>query len=426
MRGLAPVCILGLALLVGGPASRAQAQHAATASPLVHPRIVVTFANTVESAPAPPGSTGQRYGGTTYLVGQSAHAMARRVAAQYGLKEVTSWPIKTLAVHCVVYEIVDGRSVAAVLAALAKDPRVGIAEPLNEFHTLTGPGPPYNDPLYDLQTNLAELRIERAHARTQGAGVRIALIDTGVDTRHPDLRGRIASMRSFVPRPPSPLWYRHGTAMAGLIAAVANNHIGIVGIAPRARLEVFEACWQLTVDQDDAVCNSMTLAKAITAAIEAHVQLVNLSIGGPDDKLLTLVVEEGIKKGVTFVGSAAPAEDGFPARVPGVIIAGSTEHPGWPARLTAPASEVFTLRPEGEYDRESGTSVAAAEVTGAIALLMSAAHGRLSSGQISALLTASASSEPSGTGALVPALDINGALLQMDMEQGRMAQSHGR
>src|SRR5438874_2577159 len=125
------------------------------------------------------------------------------------------------------------RAVPEVLAALSKDARVVLAQPLNEFHTLTGaaaPAAPYNDPLYDLQSNLVTLGIARAHARAQGAGVRIALIDTGVDARHPDLGGRIRGTHSFLgklgtPRagePAAPL-LRHGTAMAGLIAAVANN-----------------------------------------------------------------------------------------------------------------------------------------------------------------------------------------------------------
>src|SRR5207244_10955944 len=132
---------------------------------------------------------------------QSARRKGRRVAAACSLRVVANWPIKTLAVHCVVYEILDGRPVAMVVAALSKDSRVALAQPLQEFHTLADAGQsgsPYNDPLYDLQTNLTALGVAAAHERSQGAGVRIALIDTGVDTKHPDLRGRIARVRSFV------------------------------------------------------------------------------------------------------------------------------------------------------------------------------------------------------------------------------------
>jgi len=138
--------------------------------------------------------------------------------------------------------------------------------------------------------------------------VRIALIDTGVDTRHPDLRGRIARVKSFVDsKPRSSRSFRHGTAMAGLIAAVANNRVGIVGIAPLAQVEVFEACWQLKPDTDEAACNTFTLAQALVAALDAGVALVNLSIGGPADPLLSALVEAGLKRGVIFIGCGCRA-----------------------------------------------------------------------------------------------------------------------
>jgi subtilisin family serine protease len=431
-RLLAALCVLGVALLATGQLACAQLASApAAATPQVHARIVVTFVNSLESSPRPAGTTGPRYGGATYLVGQSAHAMARRVASQYSLKEVASWPIKLLSVHCVVYEIPDQRTVSDVLEQLSKDRDISLAQPLQEFHTLSSPEhgevPPYNDPLYDLQTNLTALGIERAHTRTRGAGVHVGLIDTGVDARHPDLQGRIVSTRSFVPtQAPSARSYRHGTAMAGLIAAVADNHIGIVGIAPLAQLEVFEACWQLRPDADDAACSTFSLAKAIAAAIDAKVPLVNLSISGPEDPLLTQLVRVGIGNGVTFVAAAAQPADGFPSHIPGLLIAGSTEHGSWPATLTAPADHVFTLRPYGEYDFESGTSVAAAEVTGAVALVMSASHHRLSTQKIGSLLTQTPQRAAAAVATSdVPALNINGAISELDLEQDRTAASSG-
>ena len=101
------------------------------------PRIVVAFANQPAAAPGPAGTTGSRYGGTGYGVGQSAQRQARSVAAAYALREVTSWPIQLLSMHCVVFEIANGRPVADVVAALSKDSRVVLAQPLQEFHTLT-------------------------------------------------------------------------------------------------------------------------------------------------------------------------------------------------------------------------------------------------------------------------------------------------
>ncbi|MGH8276891.1 MAG: S8 family peptidase, partial [Steroidobacteraceae bacterium] len=302
MGTLARACLLWLAAC-GTCAGQVPASAPGPAPAAALPRIVIGFPNDVGAAPGPAGATGRRYTGGGYRVSQNAELLARRVAAEYSLRAVASWPIKALSMHCVVYEITNGRPMSEVLAALSHDARVVLAQPLHEFHTFSGPpAPPYNDPLYDLQTNLAALGIPLAHRRAQGAGVRVALIDTAVDIHHPDLRGRIGTHRSFLGAQRGAAGsLRHGTAMAGIIAAVANNHIGIVGIAPLARLEVFEACWQLQAEADAAVCNTFTLAQALAAALESGAPLVNLSLAGPADPLLSALVETGLRRGVVFV-----------------------------------------------------------------------------------------------------------------------------
>jgi len=401
-----------------------------SAAPL--PKIVVAFANEPLAAPGPAGTTGARYGGTGYRVGQSAQREAHSVAADYSLREVRSWPIAVLSMHCVVYEITNGRPAGEVIAALSKDSRVLLAQPLQEFHTLTAAadaapasapapagaaaraGAAYNDPLYDLQTNMATLGIARAQKRAQGAGVRIAVIDTGVDLAHPDLHGASLRSRSFLDKSAAAASLRHGTAMVGLIAAVANNHVGIVGLAPRAHLEVLEACWQLTAGNDAAACNTFTLARALAAALASDVQLVNLSVAGPADPLLTALVQAGLKRGVTFVGAAAGPDAPFPTAIPGVITAAGTEQTPPPGALAAPSQHVMTLRPAGEYDFESGSSIAAAEITGVLALLMSASPARLSSATLVSLLTGPT---PVRSADPLP-VDVNAALERLDALRG--------
>jgi subtilisin family serine protease len=423
MRAIVHACLLGLVIVSAGTENSVASPPVATASArseTTHARVVVTFANEPRQSPGPAGSTGRRYTGDGYLLAQSAHRQAKRVAAKYALREVANWPIKALAIHCVVYEIPDDRPVAAVLEALSKDSNVALAEPLSEFHTLSDTKqPPYNDPLYDLQTNLPALGIAAAHELSQGAGVRIALIDTGVDTRHPDLHGRIAGTRSFVDVPAtSPASYRHGTAMAGLIAAAANNHIGIVGIAPLAKLEVFEACWQLQPDSDEAVCNTFTLAKALVAVLDSGIPLVNMSIAGPSDPLLSALIQAAMKRGVTFVGAVAEPADAFPVDIPGVIAAQGLQRSLRPDAFSVPANHILTLRPDGQYDFESGTSVAAAELTGVIALLLSSTDNRLSTSSIVSLLKETGGSA-ADAGASGSTLNVNAALAKLDLEQHR-------
>ena len=418
-RLLSPGAVFALLTVLGGATASAD-EPASSAFDPAHQFIVVTFANAPLRSVGHAGTTGTHYSGGTYGLAQSASEEAKLIAATYSLRQVISWPIKELSVHCVVYEIPDTRTVDEVLAVLSKDSRVKLAQPLQQFRTLAAPPPPvsYNDPLYELQTNLVALDISAAHTHSQGAGVRVGLIDTGVDSKHPDLRDRIAHTSSFIPSPATnAAAYRHGTAMAGLIAAVANNNVGIVGIAPLARIEVYEACWQLKANTDDAVCNTFTLAKAIAAAIESHVPLVNLSLGGPADPLLSALVEEGLRRGVIFVGSTTDRADTFPANVRGVISVGGSEHEHTAAMLSAPATHVLTLRPGGQYDFESGTSVAAAEITGIVALLL-AEKSRLTATTIVSLLKESAASAADRGN-----IDVSSALTVLEAQKsgGRLA-----
>jgi subtilisin family serine protease len=427
MRVFARVSALVALVLSAWTSAPTIADTAAIPFDAGHHFVVVTFANDPYRPASRAGSTGRRYTGGTYGVAQGAHNNAQRIASTYSLKEVASWPIKELGVHCVVYEIPDVRSVTEVLATLTKDPRITLAQPLQEFHTLTGAPAQgakttYNDPLYGLQTNLVSMDIAAAHERSQGAGVEVGLIDTGVDSSHPDLRDRISGSRSFVSTrsstAPTPGSYRHGTAMAGLIAAVANNNVGIVGIAPLARIRVFEACWQLGPNADAAACNTFTLAKALAAALEARIPLINMSIAGPADPLLSALVQSGLKRGVIFIGSTADEADSFPTNINGVIGVANSDGNHDSATLAAPATNVLTLRPNAEYDFESGTSVAAAEMTGVVALLLSA-NSRLTSDSIVSLLR----STP-GPATQPGAIDVGAAVAKVEAERaGRLARS---
>lgn len=410
------------ALLLLAIGSTASARAVTSSAPVTfqspHALIVVTIPNEPFRLPARAGTTGSRYAGDNYGVAQSAHQVARRLASAYSLREVASWPIRELGVHCVVFEIPDDRPVAALLAALGKDSRVVLAEPMNEFHTLTAQSA-YNDPLFGLQSNLVSLGIPAAHARSQGSGVRVALIDTGVDGAHPDLRGRIARTHSFIgARSAGASAERHGTAMAGLIAAVANNNVGIVGIAPLAQVEVFEACWQLAPDSDEAACNTFTLAQALAAALESRAPLINLSIAGPADPLLSALVQSGLKRGVIFVGSAADVPESFPTNIEGVIAVGGSDRQYAGAVLSAPSVHVLTLRPAAQYDFESGTSVAAAEMTGICALLL-ASNARLTAGEIVTLLKNSRA--PADASAHETSLDVSSALARLEAQRSATA-----
>jgi subtilisin family serine protease len=186
--------------------------------------------------------------------------------------------------------------------------------------------------------------------------------------------GQIVARRNFVDADEHAFRLdRHGTAVAGVIAAVADNHIGIVGIAPAAHLLALKACWQSGAAARPAACNSFTLAQALESAIDLQADVVNLSLAGPADPLLARLVQRGMQHGMVFVGAAPPAgmQAGFPTDVEGVLaVAAAEDATGGGRYLLAPGHEVLTLVPDGHWDFASGSSIAAAEVTATVALVL--------------------------------------------------------
>jgi hypothetical protein len=137
VRTVAQTCVLSLVIFSARSYSTGASLEAPISAHLEpqHARIIVAFPNAPQRPPGMAGTTGRRYEGNRYLVAQSAHRAAQRVAAAYGLRIVASWPIKALGIHCVVYEIPDGRSASDLVAALTNDSHVAFAQPLQQFHT---------------------------------------------------------------------------------------------------------------------------------------------------------------------------------------------------------------------------------------------------------------------------------------------------
>jgi hypothetical protein len=361
-------CSLGCAAV----ATRPEVARAAAPLPDAAARqILVTFAPQPSLGLPRAGSSAPDYdGGADYKTTMRTRELAEQIGRSYGLTVVSQWPVEALHVHCVVFAVGAEAARSEVIARLAKDPRIESVQPMQLFAAEGRASTDYRD----LQHNLAELGLADAQRWATGAGVRVAIVDTGVDLSHPALAGRIAQARDFVAdsprRPPAE---RHGTAVAGVIAA----DTGIVGVAPGAELLALRACWPVSPDAAEASCSSFTLAKALSFAIAAHPQVINLSLGGPADPLLERLVRVALTKGIVVVAArGATADTRFPSDVPGVVAVLAWPPPqGAPgddgaSALAAPGKEILTAVPGGHYDFLSGSSLAAGEVSGVIALLL--------------------------------------------------------
>jgi subtilisin family serine protease len=298
----------------------------------------------------------------------------------YRLQTVFAWTMVSLSERCIVFEIPRTHSQDEILRRLRADPRVGSAQPIATFEALAGGNSKqesYNDPYAHLQRSIQALDLEKAHRWATGKGVRIAVIDTGVDVDHPDLRGQIARVGNFVEQGEQGFTSDiHGTAVAGVIAASTNNQVGIVGVAPQSEIYALKACWPKAPGTREAVCDSYTLARAIDFAIAQGARILNFSLAGPHDPLLARLIGVALQRGIVVV--AADAGDGrrtFPATLQGVIgVLGADQvdtHPrASPSDVGAPSADILSTVPHGSYDFFSGSSLAAAQVSGVAALLL--------------------------------------------------------
>lgn len=342
--------------------------------PAAAERIVLVLHEGRGEAEVPGGARASQYRNRgTYAATTWNGRVSRKLARRHGLEYVADWWMSEVALNCAVLRVPAGQSVAHALEALRADPEIALVQPMGTFRTL---GRSYSDPYFELQAAARYFDLAALHERATGRGVRIAVIDTGVAAGHPDLAGQVKVQQNFASAV-SPGFDDdiHGTAVAGLVVARPDNHEGIVGIAPEAELFAFKACWPQAAGGLAAQCNSFTLALAINAALRAGVDIINLSLTGPVDGVIERLLQAAAERGVVVVAAIAEnAEDGpgFPASVPGVIAvasAGSGTGPAAPEVVVAPGEEIVTTVPATGYSFLSGTSFAAAQVTGYVALL---------------------------------------------------------
>jgi hypothetical protein len=305
------------------------------------------------------------------LTSKARHRLAERIAHRHQLDLLDrGWPMPLLGLDCFVMRVPAGMTVESAMAAVGHDPQVAWSQPMQLYRTQTAVRG--RDPLLPVEPAAIAWHLEDLHHIATGRGVKVAVIDSRVETDHPDLAGQFVASQDFVTgRPSGP--ERHGTAVAGVIAAKADNGIGMAGIAPGARLMALRACWQTGSSLSaPTLCDSLGLAQALQYAILHGARVINLSLAGPPDRLLDRLIEIAEARNISVVAAYDPAlpGGGFPASKTGVIaVASETMSRLPPGVYAAPGNDVPTTEPGGKWYLVDGSSFAAAHVSGLIALV---------------------------------------------------------
>ncbi|MFC3992789.1 type VII secretion-associated serine protease mycosin [Actinoplanes siamensis] len=233
---------------------------------------------------------------------------------------------------------------------------------------------------------LQTLDLTDAWTYADGAGITVAVIDSGVDAHHPDLEGQVLPGLDLVNSKGDGDTdaVGHGTTVSGIIAGRADDNTGVVGIAPKAKILPVRV-----LDEQNRYDDALVVAKGLRWAVDHGARVVNLSLGGSaNSPALAAALDYAFAKDVVVIActgnvnasSSAARGVWYPAREPGVIAVAGVERNGtdlWSGSITgretvvtAPATELVGAKPGG-YWKVQGTSFAAPMVAGTAALIRS-------------------------------------------------------
>ena len=297
------------------------------------------------------------------------------VARRLGLFTVASQSFNLSGGTLFRFRITDGRPVADVIRALESE-NIGVAQPNYVFKLQQDPAlaarTTGGDPS---QYVVDKLRLVDVHRIAIGSNVLVAVIDSEIDGKHPELAGAVVDEFDAIGNHDKP--HVHGTGMAGAIAA----HRRLIGIAPGVRLLAIHAFSSNGADSAQATSDHILMG--IDWAISKGAQIINMSFAGPDDPMLQLALQKAHDKGVVLIAAAgnqgpksAPL---YPAADPNVIAVTATDakdqllaqaNQGSYVAIAAPGVDILEPAPNGGFQVTTGTSVAAAHVSGIAALLL--------------------------------------------------------
>lgn len=331
--------LLTSALITAVPSSFAQAQSSESVS--IKTRKIVTFHSTVSS--------------------ERIEAIVSSQANTHAVQSLSEGSQSAVAVE----------GSRETLDRLAKQPEVARIDDDIEVEALARVTPEF------IPWNISRIGADKVWPTTVGAGIKVAVVDTGIDLDHPDLAPNIAGGKSFVRSSSSPDDDSgHGSNVAGVIAA-AQNGVGVAGGAPRAQL------YAVKVLDRRGVGYISDIIAGIDWAVEQRVDVINLSLGASINyPPLHDAIRRAHDAGIVIVAAAGNTGKSilYPAAYPEVIAVGMTDDENEVERkssrgpeldLVAPGDRIESDYKKGKYKTMSGTSMAAPHVSAAAALLRS-------------------------------------------------------
>ena len=296
------------------------------------------------------------------------------LARRHRLTLIGSYRIALLGTTYHRWRVEDGRDIAEVIRALEADGAVQTAQPNYRFRLAQSPPPAGAPAAPGLQYAADTLHLPEAHRVATGAGVVLAVIDSGIDASHAEIVGAIADQYDAVAPAGPP--HQHGTGMAGAIVA----HSRITGVAPGARILAIRAFGGVG---ESAEATTLSIVRGLDWAIARGARIINMSFAGPYDPGIERGLSAARQRGAVLVaagGNAGPKSPPlYPAADKNVIAVTATDPQnqllpaasrGPHIALAAPGVDILVPSPGQTYVLSTGTSVAAAHVSGVVALLL--------------------------------------------------------
>lgn len=297
-------------------------------------------------------------------------------ADELELEVVRSFTMQGLGLRVYLMRLGDGAEPDQVFDAAAADQRPLWVQPNFVYRTTEGNDVAANSQQYALR----QMRADIAAPKTGGgAGIRIALIDSGVDTSHEALAGASIEVINLVDEQGGPAPETHGTVLASILVGQGP----LFGIAPKAHLVAIRAFHEVEPKFGLAESSSFLLSQGIETAIRQQARIINLSLTGPRDRLVAQLVSDALMRRISVVaaaGNAGPdAAAAYPAAQDGVIAVTATDmqdniyaqaNHGDYISIAAPGVDILGAKPGGAYDFFSGTSMATGYASGLAALML--------------------------------------------------------